>query len=160
MDRGAWRATVPGVTETRAQLSRRRHRQKWREELNKESLGSHAPRWPSPGAFHPLQEDAPEHPTKLRGPYLPAQPGPPAQPGRLSRQLPPSHMLLLTWESKIGRSQSVPLQRPAGTLPVRVCPWRDETAFLSLISGGTSLIWELVSGLITCWWWFSYSVMS
>ena len=27
MDRGAWRATVPGVTKTRAQLSRHRHRQ-------------------------------------------------------------------------------------------------------------------------------------
>ena len=123
----------------------------WKE-LNKESSGSHAPLWPPPGAFRPPQEDAPGHPTKPCGPYLPAQTGPPARSGCLSQQLPPSHMFLLTCESKIGRSQSVSLQRPIGTLPVRMCPWRDESALLSLTSSGNSF----TRG--TCRW-FDYLVV-
>lgn len=45
-------------------------------------------------------------PPSSREPYLPAQPGRPAQPGCLS-SCPPSPRFLHPWENKAGRSQSI-----------------------------------------------------
>ena len=50
------------------------------EEPKAESAGSHAPPWPPPSPFRPLQVGARDHASQLRGPYLPAQPGRPARP--------------------------------------------------------------------------------